>query len=333
MVAATKGTTAMIGTASTKKCVFYERIKQNERVELAGGPRNHFQYNWRVCAQYNSLYLDYVLNEQLRLGTNSDEFRMSYEIEWLFERGMFVSQTLLLDSRIALTNGEPFSVVHSGVSPVINGMHVVAGIDWGKEHDSTVVTLVAVDWMNPVQSLAASNERGSYNIELFRRHVLCWKEWQGDNYEYQFAEMMAFLRPWRGYLRKVVTDSTGPGAPMYDRLVVNLESDDIEVIPFNFNPKSKSDGYKALYSELCGFRLTFPAAKAVRDTNEFRRFVNQTLDLVKSYKEGLMVVSHPDEKHAHDDYPTSLMLANWGTLVRPVDAEVDFSDVNYFFRR
>ena len=332
MVAATRGTTVMIGTASTQKCVFWEMIKQNERAHLAGFRRNNFIYTWKVCARYNSLYLDHVLSEQIKLGTNSDEFRMSYDVEWLFERGMFMSQDLLLGPKVALTNGELFSTTLKPNAKLGQEYSVVVGIDWGKQHDSTVLTLMAVNWLFPVQTIQDTNAKGTFSVELFQKHVLGWHEWQGDNYEYQFNEVVAVIRSWKPYIRRVVTDSSGCGEPIFDRLVATLAMDDIEVAPLVFTPGSKSDLYKALYAEMCGYRLTFPADKMLRSTNEFRKFTNQMLDLTKKYKEGRMIVAHPDEKHAHDDYPDSLALANWAAMTRPADAEVDFSDTNFMFR-
>jgi len=333
MVAATKGSTVMIGTASTKKCVFYTAIKHNERSQLAGGPRNHFAYNWKICARYNSLYFDYVMQEQVKLGPSSDEFRLSYEIEWLFERGMFVSQELLLNPGMALCRGEIFSEIVSPEFRIPEEFSLVIGIDWGRDHDSTVVSVLAVNWMHPVHTISSSNEHGNYNVQLFQKHLLSWKEWHGDNYELQYNEILQFIRRWGAKVKRVVTDAGGCGAPIYDRLVATLSQTNIEVVPFVFSAQSKSDMYKALYAEICGGRVTFPAAVAARKTTEFRKFTNQMLDLTKTYKEGKMSVSHPDEKHAHDDYPDSFALATWGTLHRPVDAEVDFQDVNIFFRR
>lgn len=333
MTASTKGTTVMIGTATTKRCVFYDMIKHNERSEMVGARKNNFFYPHTICSQYNSLYRDYIEQEVVRLGENSDEFRMSYGCEWIFERGMFMPQQLLFQKDIALGSTELFSVrwTPETAQRIPVNYSFVAGIDWGRDHDSTVVTVNAVDWVNPVQTLHSSNEYGDFHVNLYRKHVVDWYEMQGDNYENQFHEISAYLRRWGRRMRKIVTDSNTCGQPIFDRLVASFASEAIEIVPFNFSAKVKSDGYKALYAEMCGKRQSFPAADAVRQTPEYRKFVNQMLDMRKTYKNGLMCVAHPDEKHAHDDFVDSLMLSNWGTLTCPMDSEIDFGNDNPFF--
>jgi len=305
MIASTKGTMVMIGTATTKRCTFYETIKHNERMELAGHKRNNFFYPHEICSRYNSLYREYIEGQKAQIGETSDEFQMSYGCKWLFERGMFVTQEQLFNVGIALKSGELFSNLYynSGDAQAIpQNYSIVAGIDWGRDHDSTVLTLVAVDWFNPVQTLNNNSVHGMEPSELYKRHVILWREWFGDNYETQFEEIKNFLFSWGIRLAKIVTDSNTAGKPIYDRLCSVFEDRNVEVTDFNFSAKVKSDGYKAFYQEICGRRLTFPANPNVRLTNEYRRFINQMLDLRKSYKNGLMSVAHPDEKHAHDDY-------------------------------
>lgn len=332
MVASTKGTIVMIGTAATRKCAFYDSIKTNERTELMGRKRNHFFYPWRVCAKYNSLYKDYIEQEKDKIGETSDEFLLSYECLWLFERGMFVSHQQLFNNKVALCHGQPFSRLYTPeeAQRLPPNFEFVAGIDWGRDHDSTVVTIVAVDWQNPVLTSSVNTEKGRIDVSLYAKTIIHWAEWHGDNYEHQFAEITRLLDSFGIRLRKIVTDSNTCGKPIYDRLTSIYEDRDIQVVPFNFSAKMKSDGYKAFYAELCGRRFSFPADVSVRKGSLYRKFVQQMLDLRKVYKNGLMSVAHPDEKHAHDDFPDSAMMANWGTLEAPFDSAMDFSDTNPF---
>jgi hypothetical protein len=170
-------------------------------------------------------------------------------------------------------------------------------------------------------------EERSYTY--YHKHVIGWLEFQGDNYEYQFNEIMAFLTR-MPQLRKVVTDSNTCGKPIFDRMASMFSGTSVAVEPFNFQPKVKSDGYKALYSDLCGKRITFPASPVVRKSREYHKFINQLLDLRKDYKQGIMSIAHPDEKGAHDDYPDSLMMANWGANALPSSGQLTFSAVNPF---
>lgn len=334
MVASTKGSILMIGTATTRRCTFYDTIKKNERMELAGYCRDHFFYPHDICSRYNSLYKDFVEEQKVTIGEDSDEFRMSYGCEWVFERGMFLTQQQLFDPAVAQTTG-PFSYIFDPLT--IRNLDprysLVAGIDWGRDHDSTVVTVVAVDWNTPVFSGSSFADFTGNTAELYQRHLLSWKEWQGDNYEVQFEEIRSYLLSWGHRLVRVVTDSNSPGKPIYDRLAASFSSYPTEIVPFNFSPKVKSDGYRAYYSEICGKRFTFPAAKEVRTKHNYRRFVNEHLDARKNYKNGMMQVAHPDEKNAHDDYLDSAMLAVFGTLTPQLGTDIDFTENNVFFSR
>ena len=92
MGAAYNATIVKIGTATTFKGDFYDAIQRNKAEALTRKShiRNHFEYDWTIAAKYNPKYAKYVEKEKKRLGEKSDEFRMSYCLEWIIERGMFV---------------------------------------------------------------------------------------------------------------------------------------------------------------------------------------------------------------------------------------------------
>jgi len=332
MVAATLGTIVKIGTATAQKCDFYDAIKHNERVELSGGDRNHFFFPYQVCQKYNSLYRKFVEKEKMRIGENSDEFQMAFACKWVFERGMFITNNLLFHQDVACTEISKynyFSILRpKGVAATFPYMSIVAGIDWGSAHDSTVITLMAVDWNNPIESGQGIDEKGIYEYTFYRKHVVYWAEWVGDDYEHQYREILPFLLSVPG-LKKIVLDSNTCGKPLHDRMKADFQGTGIQIEGFNFHAKLKSDGYKALYQEMSGKRLTFPAAASVRNDVRYRKFTHQMLDLHKEYKNGLMIVKHPDEKHAHDDYPDSLMLANYGSLQPALGSATSVSNHNF----
>jgi hypothetical protein len=330
MLASTLGTMVMIGTATTQKCDFYSTIKHNERIFLTTGLRNHFFFPYTVAVQYNSLYSLYIDAEKLKLGENSDEFRMSYCCEWIFERGMFVTQEQLFDKAIAMRYGIFSKIYHDGLPPELRYYSLVAGIDWGRSHDSTVITIVAVDWNNPLESRLLQDDRGYHQVTLYKKHIIEWIEFQGDNYEYQFGEIYQYLSR-LPQLKKIVTDSNTCGQPIFDRLATVFRGK-VEVEPFNFQPRVKSDGYRSFYADICGKRLTFPADQDARRERDFQKFVNQMLDLKKEYKNSLMTVAHPEEKGAHDDFPDSGMLACWGAGTPATGAEFEVFEENFFIR-
>lgn len=311
MVSSLLGSIVKIGTASVRKCDFYTTIKANERQQILGGPKNHFFYPHTVTERYNSLYRRYVAKELSRLGADSDEFRMAYKNEWIFERGMFVTNEQLFSPKCAIMDGI-WSIFHPRVSQLISGHSIIAAIDWGASSDSTVVTFLAVNWNSPLESgeYVARNGMGMEAYVCYEKHIVGWMEFQGDNYETQFHEIYARLKSMKG-LAKIVMDSNTAGQPLFDRFKAVFTGTDVEVVPFNFQPRLKSDGYKSFYGDICAGRFTFPSNPLVRKTSAWRRFVGQMLDARKEYQNGLMKVAHPNEKGAHDDYPDSAMMAAW----------------------
>jgi hypothetical protein len=316
MVASTKGTILKVGTAKSERCDFYFAIKTNIRADIEGRSprRNHFLFPYTVCQKYNSRYKEYVDQEKVRIGEESDEFRMSYGCVWIFERGMFVTQDKLFSPSIAIQSIQPWNLFwENGKLPEqFKFYSIVAGIDWGSSNDSTFLSLVAVNWNNPEDTVFLGREP----VNLYRKHLVYLHEWVGDDYEKQFWEMVGILDN-VPHLAKVVTDSNACGRPLFDRMSAYYRSKSVEVIAFDFNPKIKSEGYKSFYQDICSDRFTFPADKKVKHLTEWRKFTHQMLDLRKSYKDSRMIVAHPDEKHAHDDAPDSAMLACYGAATPP----------------
>jgi intein/homing endonuclease len=326
-------TIAKIGTASTQKCDFYNSIQENKRMELLTGKRNHFFFPWSVCSKYNSLYRKYIDKEKNRIGEDSDEFRMSYDGTWIFERGMFVTQDVLFHPDCAKIQGL-WSTYHwtENQPGALKYLSLVAGIDWGSMSDSTVICLMAVDWLNPIESGEVFDSLGAHRYIFYRKHVVGWLEFIGDNYEYQFGEIKMQLDRLPN-LRKIIMDSNACGKPMYDRFSAVYAEREVEVEPFNFQPKVKSDGYKSLSNDLWAGRITFPASKTVRVGTVgmyYRKFVFQMLDLKKDYRNGVMNVSHPDERGAHDDFCDALMVGSWGCNTPSVSGHVEASVGNPF---
>lgn len=224
-----------------------------------------------------------------------------HNCEWIFERGMFITQAQLFHADVVQSYGI-FSLIHpKGLHRNLANYDIVVGIDWGSSSDSTVLTIMAVDWHKPMETGSYVELDGTHDYVFYQKHVLGWLEFIGDNYESQYWQIFNYLQSF-AKLSKIVTDSNTCGLPIFDRLTASFAGSGVEVVPYNFNQRLKSDGYKSLYADFCGHRVTFPANVDVRKTIPWRKFVNQMLDLRKDYKNGLMVVSHPDERGAHDDY-------------------------------
>ena len=128
------------GTPSTMKNNFYRAIQLNKRRQTArSAKQNHYQWDWKDVAKYNLNYEKFIRKEMLRIGEDSDEFQLSYNCKWLLERGMFITSSIMDD--LGDTSQELVKNWHR--SPV------VVGIDPARKMDSTVVTVVWVDWDRP----------------------------------------------------------------------------------------------------------------------------------------------------------------------------------------
>ena len=311
MGAAYNATICKIGTATTYKGDFYEAIKRNKEEYDSGKLRirNHFEYNYKVVMKYNPRYAKYIEREKRSLGENSDEFRMSYNLEWIISRGMFVD----IEKLEKECGDEYLDRVMSD-----HRANHVAGIDVGggssknrNEADSTVITIVEVDWDNPVVMESTTDEETGEDIIYlaYNTYIKDWREItpeEADNYEEQYHIIMDYLKSFR--LSRVVIDATRE-ASLGQRLQANLKC---EVWLFTFSSKSKSDIYKHLQTEISTGRARFPMSANTVETKEYKKFTQQLADLQKSYSGSFLVVSHPPERGAHDDYSDSWALAVWG---------------------
>jgi len=317
MLASTKGTQVQIGTANFGKSKFYDQIQANKREDIETGNRSHFFFPAEVCGKYNSDYREYVEQEKRNIGEDSDHFRTSYKCEFILERGMFIVESALFDENVALKYGQFSKLYNGGHDAPPRPYQFSAGIDFAKVNDATVITIVAIDWNNPVIDQWVEQADGSEVRYLaYQRHVVAWKILQNMNYEERFHAINEYLRFWPR-LAQVTVDATGLGAVLYDRFAAALDNI-TEVNGIVFSQQSKSDGYKYLSNELLAKRLTFPRGIETCKTHEYRRFTLEMLDLEKEYKSGgVLSVHHSEVPGARDDFPDSLMLAVYGSREEP----------------
>lgn len=298
-------TKILIGTPSTSKGFFYDAIDRN-KLDYANGAKKrklHFEYDYKTVMKYNEKYGKYIEGEKRRLGEDSDEFQMAYNLKWILERGMFVTEEQL--ARLGVDTMD-VSLMD------LKNPHIV-GIDLAKSSDSTVVTVLEVDYANPVL-VEKSEDMGVKDFYAYNTYIKNWLEIQGDNYEEQYYEISDFISNYN--VTRMVMDGTGVGSPIADRFMANS---DFEVIPYVFTKPSKSELYKRLDSEIKSGRLHYPAIPHLREERFYKKFEQQFLDLEKSYSGNHMVVAHPSKRGAHDDYPDSCALAVWGAMGEQVE--------------
>lgn len=286
MLAAYAGTMVKIGTPSFHKGDFYKAIQLNKRRGTQRRSRiNHFEYDYRTVGKYNPYYAKFIQQEKLRLGEDSDEFQMSYNLKWMLDRGMLVAE-------------DDLDFLADPSMPLVKSWHrtpVVVGIDPARVKDSTVVTVCWVDWDYP-------------DPAGFREHrVLNWLEIQNTEWEDQYFQIVDFLDNYN--IAYVGVDAQGMGSAVAERLQRLLEHR-CEVIPVSSDIKTQSERWKHLIALLQRRMIVYPGHSKARRTRIWKRFRQQMEDAEKVIKGNYMLIqAPPDERDSHDDFVDSLAIA------------------------
>jgi hypothetical protein len=289
MLAYYAGTMVKTGTPTNVKNNFYRSIQLNTRRQNErGNKQNHFQWDWRDVAKVNNEYSKFISKEKLRVGEDSDEFQMSYCCKWMLDKGMFVTSSVM----------DELGDTSQQLVKAWNRTPVVVGIDPARKMDSTVVTVVWVDWDRP-------DEFGYYD-----HRVLNWLEIQGDDWEDQYFQIVNFLENYNVYL--VGVDANGVGDAVAQRLKLLLPR--AEVISLNSSLSEQSKRWKHLKALIDRRRLGFPMHAKTKKLRVWRRFYQQMTDLETKFQGPNFSAAAPAEAHAHDDFADSLAIACYMTL-------------------
>ena len=323
MGAAYNATQIKVGTATVFKASFYRSIQRNkqEAKNRSTHIKNHFEYNWEIAAKYNPKYAKYIEGEKNRLGEKSDEFQMSYNLQWMIERGMLI---------------DPDKFEANNLECALNVMDYdmlathVAGIDVGGSEggDSTIVTIIEVDWSMPVICETKTDEETGEEIvyTAFNTYIKSWLEIKDlPDYEEQYHIIMEYLSHFK--IARTVIDATREKS-LADRISANSRC---EVIPYVFSPKGKSDLYKHLVAEIGTGRARVPGGESTVHSVEYTKFIQQLSDMQKGYRGAYLTCSHPDVKGAHDDYPDSWALAVWGASFEGDTIQTECKDRKVLF--
>ncbi len=286
MGAAYNASMVMTGTPTYETGVFYKQIQSNKRdfAYRRGARQNHFEVDWKEAAKANPNYAKFVRREMLRIGEDSDEFRLSYKIQWLLDKGMFATSEVLDECE----DRSMQSVVHAyTLTPC------VVGIDCGRRNDKTVVTVVYVDWDRP-------DAFGYYH-----HRVLNWLDLSGVEWEEQYFRIHEFLANYNVW--RIGVDTNGMGGPVAERL--RLMMPHIEIVDLGSGQSEQSNRWKYLKMLLDRRNVVWPAGANVRRTKAYKQFRLEMEDLQVKFKGPYMLGEAPNVKDAHDDFPDSLSMA------------------------
>ena len=315
MGASTNATMIKIGTPNQQKNEFFDACDRNRKrtATLGSGELpSHFQFDYEHPARNNPRYAAYIEKEIERLGYDSDEFRMSYRLHWMLERGHFIAPEIFDACGVRKTHNLKTKRKGKHLKFKLNDSqyyndsttdNMVASIDIGRSNDSTVVTVAKVWWDNPI--MFAGEDR-------YHFHIANWLELQGDDHETQYPQILNFLANYN--IGSIIVDATGRGDPIFDRLKADLYEDGVNVLPFIFSQRTKHEGYTIMYQEIKSQRLTYPAGANARSYKRWQKFVREMYELQKDWRGKYMDVHAPTggkrggRTEGHDDYSDSLMM-------------------------
>lgn len=285
MGAAVNATMVFTGTPTYTKGVFYNQIQMNKRDALKRGRTcvNHFEVDWKEAARENDYYKRAVSKELRRLGEDSDEFKLSYRLIWLLDKGMFTtSEKLDACGDTSMQN----------LIPAWNKSPVVVGIDCARKQDRTIVTVIWVDWDH-------QDELG-----LYHHRVLNWMDLEGDDWETQYFKIVEFLSNYRVW--KIGIDVGGLGDVVAERLQRLMPQ--TEIVPLGSSRTEQSERWKHLRSLIDRRQVVWPSGAKVRRLKIWKRFRQEMEDLEIIWNGPVMTAAAPEVRDAHDDYADSLAI-------------------------
>jgi hypothetical protein len=326
MTASTFGTIVRLGTPNRHTGDFFQMIEKNKKDDYRVRGKNfrlnrkHFQYDYKSVikdkrsqhkkdgARFHTLYEKSIKRDIDSIGEHSEEFRMAYKLEWLHDIGMFITienlEAYCYDKRIMFP-------------PQEKDMYNVAGLDIASARNSTVCTIGRVN--SPVEEFG----------ERPRKIITGWLELEKTNYDEQLPIICEYLVD--NKVAVLYADYTGVGRAMVDLIGYYL-GEYVEIVPYTFNPATKSDMYKRLDEDITNRRVIVPAHPTIRKMTEFKRFEQQMINLNKYWKGSTLICEKG--QGFNDDYCDSLALMNMAgnhMYARPSVAEASeniFSPMN-----
>ncbi|GAA2322384.1 hypothetical protein GCM10010149_89450 [Nonomuraea roseoviolacea subsp. roseoviolacea] len=286
MGASTDATMVMTGTPTFQKNVFYKTIQANKRAQAERGKKrqNHFEADYKLVSKSNPKYKKHCLKQRIAMGVDSPEFKLAYRLIWMLEEGMFTTSERL----------EELADKSMQTQKAWYRTPVVVGIDPARKQDSTVVTVMYVDWDRP-------DEFG-----FFEHRILNWLDLGGTkNWETQYHRIVEFLSSYN--VLRIGVDAGGVGDAVAERLQILMPH--VEVRALGSDRKEQTKRWKHLYQLIERGKIIWPGHAKTRELKTYNRFIQQMEDLQLQYTGPYMLAEAPNESGAHDDYADSCALA------------------------
>jgi len=312
MLAATNGLMVKIGTASFYKGGFHDSIVYNLSYEKKTGRRYHFEFPYDVVIEekrrtyeetkkpFHLNYEAWVSTELAKLGGNKDneEFRMNFRLMWFEANTGAIDRDAFYDAAIETLEAN---------QPTFRG-DLVAGLDYGKKHDATILTIMSVNPKEIVDTRAMI--RPGDDIPVYHeKTIIAWFELEGRRWKEIQGKVVAALSEYA--VHTLVADSTGVGDPLTEQLQDLIPS--IRVIPFVLSAQGNDLMYKLYIQEMEAGRLKYAAGPDTAATKVYKNFVHEHEQLQKLRNNLYIKCCAPEGEH--DDYPDSAALCCYAATV------------------
>lgn len=319
MLAATNGTLVKIGTPIPQVCEFYKALMRGKRRDI-DRPRSRktvYIVDYREVEKWNPKYRKYIQLEKERIGESSDAFRMAYGVEWILEKGMVITpdqfEMKLESPRHSLGD--------------FNHELVIAGVDLGKEVNSTVVTMIGV---TPITVF-----RDGFQEVKFEHRILDWLELVGQDWDEQISHIKYFCSKYPN-LRMVGFDATGVGSGIYDLIRQYFLKSGVKPVPVKFTVNLKAEMAELFDLLVNDGLIRIPAHPSAKKTRRWQKFFYQLIECERVYKQGRMLFQKSGDSGAMDDYVDSfligLYIAKQKLQMASAHSGVDLLGKNSLFR-
>jgi hypothetical protein len=330
MLAATNGSMIKIGTANALRGNFRKSIIYNVETEKLTGKRNHFEFPYtHVIVDKRRRYEEtkdpkhlayekWVSGELKRLGGNieNEEFRQNFRLLWQEANAGAIDRDAFAEAGDYL-----LEAVTSGYS-----RRYVAGLDYGRKRDCTILTIAEVDDV-PIIDMRAVIRPGEDTPTYHTKRIVAWYEIPGRKWHDILAAVVEALG--RYSVDTVVCDATGIGDPLTEQLQGLVPG--MQVVPFMMSHVGNDKAYKYYIQELEAGRMRYAAGEEMRKSTEFQQFVHEHEELLKD-RVGVFIRCFAPEGD-HDDYCDSAALCCWAAAQPRVDAGAEAVDNPFYATR
>lgn len=271
MVSAFNGSIVKIGTPVPENCEFKEAFKRAKKKgkTITFGYKRVIKDKKKIYKEtkdkFHLLYTKAIKKEKERLGEDSDDFRTSYNAEWVGVVEEIMSEekwNVLVDKNLEFWS-------------IRRDAPLFAGVDIGKTTAKSVLMLGT-----PID--VGAFERGDYPPLQIVKVI----EYPSERLSLQYDKIKSDLEIWSP--DSVVVDATGLGAGLASFLADELW--DMDVIEFTENNWTKDRASRMLVRVIDKGGMIIPGGRSSRKMRGWKKMKEEFLDVRKAFRSRFMYI-------------------------------------------